>query len=288
MRRIMIAATAVVAMVVVTGSTGSIGSALATSPTSSNAVRTRALVQHLLHTAPTLPGAHRASSAPAPALGGADPAHAERHFVGAHTWWRAPQSPAAAKRYLHRHRPTGTSVSTGETTGRSGVAVWSIEYARNDTGYAYQPLVEISLVPLGSGVAVRVDAHALWLTPKPASDTVTGAESASVTLHRPAVSARHGHLGPKAAEHVAALIDGLHLWPPVALPCPASLPHTSDVVVFTTRTGTVRATIRPTGCATVTLVVHGRKQPPLFGGSDADAAILRALHLPADYGYPIR
>jgi hypothetical protein len=252
--------------------------------TSPYSVTVRA-VRRLLAAAPAPRDAHPADDPPA--LRKAATTVASPNFVDRSRSWTAPGSTSAALAYLRAHLPAGlTADGRGSEYGPDRPTVYTIQ--GDATGDRWRrPLVytglqlEFSVVRHGHGIAVRVDAQAVWLPPRSAAEHVpANARAVTVVVRRtggtPTVRRT---LGASKARSLAALVDRLPVSEPGTVNCPMDRGFT-DTLTF----GAVRVTAQVGGCEYVTVTSHGTRQPTLDGGGRIDRAVTSALGLPRDYG----
>src|SRR5262249_37223333 len=108
-----------------------------------------------------------------------------------------------------------------------------------------QPWVQITVVPAGDGVAIRVDAMAVWAPTKPAWAYLKAVDAVDATVLRPAFGpSGTPPLAPTAqrtltgapAQHLADAIDALPVMTPGVRSCPADRGF-SDHLTFHTQDG---------------------------------------------------
>jgi hypothetical protein len=155
---------------------------------------------------------------------------------------------------------------------------------RDATAY-HLVTVLVAVESLGAGVAVRVDAMAVWIPTRPPDTFIGTVNSVDVTVVRgsaaPTVTRT---LTGAGAQRLADAVDALDPETQVGpRPCPVGMYGFSDTLVFhgPGRTVTVFATVG--GCGGATLVVDSGPQELLAGL--LDEAVLAELGLAANYGY---
>jgi hypothetical protein len=261
----------------------------------------------LLAELPLPPGSTESSSEPAnddsllahPASYPATP-----NLVDDHAWWLVPVAPAEALAYVCAHLAGGTrSVSVGK--GESGPNVPENEIAELVVPGSPGTLV-ITVVRLpDASTALRADAQVVWVTPRPASDTIPG----GAHLLRIAVHAPNTHY-PKSfepdallerlpwkitsvaqIEAIVALLNGLEVAQPGARLCPLERAADSNVELSFYASANAAplalADIHLEGCGGVSVVIGGLRRPPLEGGSDLISPIAGILGVKASAGPPV-
>jgi len=199
------------------------------------------------------------------------------NFLDLHAFWIVPEPVEATRRYLEENVPTGTKLgSEGEEGDRSGVYRW-------DYAYEWPELAEVAdgrsllvgVVARGSGeAAIRADAQATWLEPRPASERIPAAARILEVSRTRAGRTRSTTLRqPRAVTAIARLIDGFGI-------VQREGPHSCTLVPQ--EQATIRLVFRaaPGGrvlaeteqkspassCDVLALTIRGKPQRPLLEG----------------------
>ncbi len=267
----------------------------------------------LLAELPLPPGSSESSTEPAeddsllahPGIG----PPATPNAVDEHAWWLVPVAPAEALVYICAHLPTGTA-RTGFGRGPSGPNVPENEIAAFAVPGSPGTLVIWAVrLPNGS-TALRADAQVVWITPRPASETIpSGAHLLRIAAHsrnsRHRRSSRYSESGLLSLlerlpwkvtsagqiEEIVALLNKLRVDQPGLRHCPLSVGDSSVDLTFYASPGTAPlavADIEPVGCpGSVSLTIGGISQPRLEGGWSLVEQIGEALGVNAAAGPPI-
>jgi hypothetical protein len=137
---------------------------------------------------PLPPGSSESSTDPAEAGSllahpGYGPA-ATPNAVDEHAWWLVPVTPAEALAYICAHLLPGTTRPLSNASGLTGPNI--PENTISGFGWPGSPgMLVVWAVRLASGsTALRVDAQVVWVTPRPASETIpSGARLLRITVH---------------------------------------------------------------------------------------------------------
>jgi hypothetical protein len=244
-------------------------------------------VTDLLALLPVLPGAVPIDQPPVAALDQPFESAGTQNLVDQGRLWTAPGTVAQATAYLKAHARPRLVVSTVESShGGNAPAVSGVTFDPVD-GYssdAYSGLTGIvTVVAYRGGVAVRADAQAAWLPERAAAEQIPADVTAvDVVVDRGtrAATVRRTLTGD-AARSLARLVNALPTQPPGTRFCEAEVAGFIDVLTFRGSGSPIVVTAQVSGCASVQ--VGGAGNPPLEAGG-LDAAVLRALGLPANYG----
>jgi hypothetical protein len=202
-------------------------------------------------------------------------------LVARTTFWTAPLSQADAITFYRNNRVAG---STEVGSASKGTAVQSVMFGV-PAGQAFTgPTIDVDVVPYQAGVAVRVDAMAVWIPTKPASEYIGSVDSVDVTVDRrgaaPTVSRT---LTGAPAQRLAAAVDALRPEPHYDVrECPNDRGFL-DTLVFHRAGRTITAVATVQGCGGVAIDADAVAQPRL--GGYLDAQVLAELGLPSRYGY---
>ena len=131
--------------------------------------------------------------------------------------------------------------------------------------------LEVSVAADGAArAAVRVDAVEEWLPPKPAGERIpASADVVTITPVQglgPATGARPVTItNPAAVARIAAVIDGLPLFPPGSYSCPMDRGQAMRLTFRAAAGGPALAVIQSdsAGCRTVSVTINGRPMPAL-------------------------
>jgi hypothetical protein len=187
-------------------------------------------------------------------------------------WFRSESATAEVLAFADAHPPTGAKLAfSGEVETRDGHRAEFHAYERPRVRHVLaQRWLVVSVTRLNDGAAaIRVDASATWLYPRPAALTITGARHVTIN------SGRHKIVitDPRRVRRIAAMFNRLDLQQPSIVPCPVdpvSPPHPR--LTFRDRAGgnvVAYAHVRPTGCPRVDPVVRHRRYSGLdLSGSD--------------------
>lgn len=260
------------------------------------------VVERLLRAAPLLPGSERRQAAPAPEVRNGIPTPSTPNLIRRITWSVAPGSMADALAYFAAHRPRGFRYAGSGTYTDHGVV--KTRYASyTPAGRAWQrpnvythPELTIAVTPLGDHVGVGIYADAIWLDPRPANADIPRnltAVRAVVERHASAVDVSahdaptvRKTLGRHDARLLARLINALPANQKGAWSCPS--PIGKDTLTFNDAARTT-VTIDVGGCGSAEIAKNEVTVAGLGFGStqlpSVDAAVLRAMGLPSDYGY---
>lgn len=250
-------------------------------------------VEHLLAAAPVLPGAVPSAHAPVAALRVAAFTPGETDLVRRTTWATAPGTVVQALGYFAAHLPAEfTQSMTSHSGGAGGREVYSRTFAAG-SGWqrpaVYTGLeITISAVRTSTGVAIRLDADAAWLTPRSPASYVRHPTGARVVIRRDGFAPTvRRTLTARGAARLAHLINDLHVPTSGVFNCPETfLGHQDDLISFETPRGVIRVDVGADGCRFVT--VHGSHVKQVLSGyigrTDANAVVLRLLGLPPGYG----
>ena len=189
-------------------------------------------------------------------------------------WWTMPGARGEVLTYIRAHPPAGATIAM------SGSSVTRGTTTSESIAFAWPPIprtlsmrwLVITVVQLPSGqTGLRADAQVLWITPRPASETIpAGARLLRVSVHstiaanQPDQRALRFTSAHKIAE-VTALLNSLPAAQPGIRNCPADFGITVRVAFYPTpRTKpSALADIDPQGCGGVNLTLNGIPQPVL-------------------------
>jgi hypothetical protein len=251
-------------------------------------------VERLLATAPVPPNAIPSAHAPVAALRRPPFTPGETNLVRRTKWATAPETVDAALEYFAARLPKGFTPAMSSHSGGGGARrVYSRSFDVDSTwrNPAVYTGLEITMtaVRMSTGVGVRIDADAAWLTPrKPGSYLPQKLTGTRIVIRRDGLAPTvRRTLTVAEAAVLAHLINQLNVPTSGGFSCPAILPgHQDDRLIFATSGGTFRVDVAADGCRAVT--VHGpRATQTLFGyvhGKSVDTAVLGVVGLPRNYG----
>lgn len=214
------------------------------------------------------------------------------------SWWTAPGDVSAAIAYMKEHPPTGMHLQ-GWASGGSDDRQ-EVDFADNPSDPASYPIeIEYYMAPYQGGIALRVDAVTTWAPSRPAWSVVPGdAASADLTVVRDSLNPDRPELGGAPTVQrtltgaaLTQLADALNALPARAPEgihsCPAMLVNARDLAVFHTPAGDIRIVRNGGGCAfNATITAAAGAGEVYVNGADFTNALLTALGLPKNYGYP--
>jgi len=214
------------------------------------------------------------------------------NLVDDQAWWIVPETPQEVLAYVGDHPPAGgASDLSGQSIGPGQPTV-------TDTGFGWPSVpgqlatrsLVVSVVALQDGsTGVRADSEVVWITPRPRSERIPARARRVVVSNRRGGTVVQGPITVTSRATVAkvvALLNRLPAWQPGVYSCPADFgwhirlafyasqhPASSPIAV---------ATIEPTGCGLVRLVLAGRAQPALADGYTAAKRLGALLHVKFD------
>jgi hypothetical protein len=184
------------------------------------------------------PGAKQVSTAPSgsgDALQSPFSEPATPNLIDLHAWWTVPGSPLEALSWIKKHPPSGSTLKFEGSSENHGVTTsW-------DIGFVWPPIKGIAegrmlLVTATTGAenetALRVDAQAVWVVPRPSSERVpAGSQFLDLTVGRPGKPQRRLSVtDPSFVKKIVAAINDLPIVQPGFFSCPAG-PITPPVAV---------------------------------------------------------
>lgn len=199
------------------------------------------------------------------------------------SWWSVPGNPQTAMSWVKAHLASRFTPSGSGTVG-APPAMWSDQYSLPPVaGVLTQRELTVAAVSAGGGhTAVRIDAQVAWLPAKPASERVP-ATAKTVTLSAAPGSTVGAKTpspvtitNPALVRRIASLVNALPLFPPGRYSCPAELGKAVQMTFRASPGGPplAVATAPVTGCQGLRLIVSGKPQPALAGGTDVARQVL--------------
>lgn len=207
-------------------------------------------------------------------------------------WWEVPGQPQQVVSWEQAHMPHRFSAS-GYSSGRDGnVPYWADDFTLPAiTGVLFTRELMVDAEAAGNGrTDLLVNAQVIWIPARPASEVVPSAARVVTLSLLPNLNSTAAPPGPVTitdparVRALAALVDGLPLFPPVVFSCPAGF---GDVLVLTFRAragGPVLAvaTVELSSCEGVDFTVSGKNEPGLGspdGGRAFAAQVLKTAGL---------
>lgn len=205
-------------------------------------------------------------------------------------WWTAPGEPQAVLAWVTAHVPVGFG------PGGQGQAAneWFEQFSLPPVpGVLTQRWLLVAAVGDGTGrTAIRVDAQVVWLPAKPSAERIPPSATAATVAPLPEFipdSARPRPPGPPVTitdparvARIAALVDGLPVFPPGTFSCPAEVSGGIRLTFRASQTGPVLAVITAdsSGCQVVSVVIDGHPQPALAGSASLqrDVQAIAGVH----------
>jgi hypothetical protein len=199
------------------------------------------------------------------------------NFLDLHAFWVVPEPLEAVRRYLQENIPPGTELVTeGEEGDRGGVYRW-------DYAYEWPELDEVAdgrsllvgVVAMGSGeAAIRADAQAIWLEPRPASERIPAAARILEVSRTFAGKTKSATLRkPRAVAAIAGLIDGFGIVQREGPHSCTLVPQEQAIIRLVFRAAPGGPVLAETGqkspassCDVLALTIRGKQQRPLLEG----------------------
>ncbi len=251
---------------------------------------------------PPPPGAARSVRSVSPLLSApAMSPSATPDVVTATQWWTVPGQPEAVLAWVAAHVPAGFTLGAHGSQGYDqGVQAqpgadavdrpyeWFDQFSLPPVpNVLFQRSLLVEVVGHGTGqTAIRVDAQVTWLPAKPAAERIPPDAKVLTVAAQPGPGPQQARkrlvdppvmiTDPATVARIAALVDGLPLFPPGVFSCPADFGGGTRLTFSASRNGPALAvvTVRDSGCAGVSLVVGGRSLPALSGGRDLQRQVL--------------
>ncbi len=308
----MVGAVALAALTIVAGATATTSGRQAgsrsrpvgvvASTAAENEATARSDAGSLLMATPLPAGATQSSAEPSEAgsrLAGPGLAPATPNLVNDHDWWTVPGPRADVLGYVEAHRPAGTSESLCGPSTTNGVIESECAYFAwpQVPGTLTMRWLVVEVVQLPDGATgLRADAEVVWVTPRPASETVpAGARllhisvSSSIRANQPRQRPLTVTSATKIAK-VTALINALPAGQPGSFACPVNFGVNVRLAFYRRRGGPPLAVANddPGGCGDVRLTIDGSGQPPLGGGTKLLEGVDHVLGVRLDTAPPLR
>jgi hypothetical protein len=265
-----------------------------TPPTvASNRLLAQSVARKLLDEAVLPAGARQVSADPGlgPWLSGPPGTPATALVTDVHRFWRVPGDPQTVIDWITSHRPAGLSPGGTSTGGLHGKTVyWGVTFNRPAiAGRVSQPQLSFGVTAAaGGGAAVRADAIAVSIIPRPAGDSVpAGVRSVGVFVDR-----YGGRAFPAASVSARRTVARLVAWadsrqlrqPGDATACPEIGPSTRvvDLRFRAARGGraTPLARVVEDACGGLEFFIHGRRETGLEEGTTLRDMLWRLHALP--------
>jgi len=198
------------------------------------------------------------------------------NFLDLHAFWVVPEPLEAVRRYLQEDVPPGTELVTeGEEGDRGGVYRWDYAYEWPELDEVAGRSLLVGVVALGSGeAAIRADAQAIWLEPRPASERIPAAARILEVSRTFAGRTRSATLRkPQAVAAIARLIDGFGIVQREGPHSCTLVPREQAIIRLVFRAipgGPVLAETEQkspaSSCDVLALTIRGKQQRPLLEG----------------------
>ncbi len=279
----------------------------ARAPGSSPHQRAVADAARILASFPPPPGAVRTGLI-ASLTGPGEGPEATPDVVTATRWWRAPGQPQAVLAWVRGHMPAGFTLGgTGHGAFMPSPSVvvpesWTDQFELPVVpGVLTQRWLVVLVVPYrGDQTAIRVDAQVVWLPARPAAERIPP-DARAVTLAPVFGFGARKNLerldptvtvtDPAKVARIAAVIDGLALFPAGAFSCPAESGAAMRLTFRASPGGPVLAQLSAQygGCGIVSVSIGGRSMPALSDGTESGQQLpARALAIAgARWAYPL-
>jgi hypothetical protein len=220
-------------------------------------------------------------------------------------WWRADGKPAAVLAWVQRAAQAwkdGSAEFTLSGSGSSGgPAADSMQFDQFTLpavpGVLPNRWVLVSVADDGADhTAIRVDAEVGWLPPKPAAERIpAAAEAVTITpvaglRPLPADDRPVTVTDPAKVARIAAVIDGLPLFPPGEFSCPADFGRAMRLTFRATLAGPVLAEVtgQTGGCGAVQVDIEGKPMPQLWQSDQMQQHVMAiaGIRWPGFTGFP--
>ena len=216
-------------------------------------------------------------------------APATRELVDMHGFWRLPGDPQSAIAWIKAHQPAGSTVSSAGWGGQYGTRLmWFVTFAFPAApGRISQEGVGIAVTAAtGGGTAMRADAFAIWLVPRPASEVIPkGTDAVEVFVDHS--DHRAFPVGTVTARwkirQLVAFIDSREIVQPGgATSCPALAADSPllDLRFMSAAGGQPLARAVEDGCYGLSFWIRGRAQRRLSENRDLTEMLWRLAALP--------
>jgi hypothetical protein len=196
-------------------------------------------------------------------------------------WWHVAGQPAAELAWVREHRPSGMSLS-----------VWTDQFIQFSLpavpGVLTQRWLIVSVAGDGPGAtAIRVDAEVDWEPARPPGERIPAAARAVTIAQIPGMNGLTGKpaapssrpvtiTGLAKVARIAAVVDGLPLFPPGTWSCPSDTGQGIKLTFRAWAGGPVLAVVSGDdgGCGGVSVTVGGRSMPALWHGAQLQQQVL--------------
>jgi hypothetical protein len=249
---------------------------------------------HIIASFPRPPGAVRTgliASLTAPGMG----PQATPDVATATQWWRVPGRPQAVLAWIRAHLPPGFrpgASGSGPYEPSPSVTLpesWTNVYALPPVpGVLTQRWLVVLAVPDHRQIAIRADAQVVWRPARPAAEQIPS-DARAVTVTPVFGLNADEHLehqdrafivtDPARVARIAAVVDGLPLFPDGMMSCPNDT-GAAVRLTFTTAPGgpvVARATAADGGCGGVSVTVDGWAMPALWDDPASGPPLLQRV-----------
>ncbi len=210
------------------------------------------------------------------------------NFLDVHAFWVVPEPVEAVRRYLEENIPPDTRlVSEGEEGDRGGVYRW-------DYAYEWPELAEVAdgrsllvgAVAKGPGeAAIRADAQAIWLEPRPPSEQIPAAARILEVSRTLAGRTKSTTLRkPRTVAAIAKLIDGFGIVQREGSHSCTLIPKEQSIIRLVFRAAPDGPALAETkqkspasSCDVLALTIRGKPRRPLLEGWRLQHRLRRVL-----------
>ncbi len=262
------------------------------------AQRAAADADSLLAAFPPPPGAVKTGRISSSLLSGAPETVAGPDLATRTSWWRAPGQPTTVLSWIRTHMPSGITYhgSGYLTRGHLPVAPAALQPVESPPrpnpaaivmqwdefsepavpGVLSQRSLLVAVALDGPGqVAIRVDSEVSWLPAKPAGERIPASAKVVIATPLPGpgpVSAYTTPVtitDPAKVTEIADAVDGLPVFPPGVMSCPAHLGGGLRLTFRAALTGPTLAVVTAdsSGCGAVQVSINGKPMRTLGHGS---------------------
>jgi hypothetical protein len=289
------------------------GHSLAAPTTGSPRQRAVADAAHIIASFPPPPGAVRSARTTSPMLAApCEGPAATPDVVTTTQWWTAPGQPTAVLAWVRAHIPARFSLGGWGSGGYDPPGVKpgpepSIQHPYLWCDQFSLPVVAdvltqrwllVTVVRHGTTqTAIRADAQVVWLPARPASErippdarvvTVTPVFGFQPDKKLEPLDPAFTVTDPAKVAKIAAVIDGLTLFPPGAFSCPADFGADMRLTFRTSPDGPVvaRLTAEYDGCGVVSVSIGGTSMPALSDDMGAEPQLQQRVLAIAGVRWP--
>jgi hypothetical protein len=176
------------------------------------------------------------------------------------------------------------TLSAQATGSANGTTFTTVTFTVPATSFASDVEVRVLAAPISGGTGIRVEASGTVLSDNPVPSLLAAPSEVSVTVNRVTEAPVTRTLDAQAATTLARIISVLPVSSTAPRHCGADSQATSDTLDFTTASGHVTVADSVDGCRTIRVNGTGSSTSLDDTNGNLDAALLRALGLPANWG----